>query len=272
MAWIVAFFGWFACLALARMPRGFRDFQAYALRYGAQTYGYLLFLTDRYPDSDPVEPRTSAELPAQSVRIRIEDDLRRSRLTVLFRLLLAFPHFVWLLLWSIAAFIGSIANWFATLVLGRSPRPLHRFLAAYLRYSTHVSAYLFLVANPFPGFTGAAGRYPVDLEIEGPVAQRRWKTLLRILLALPALFIASGLGFLLFVVGFFGWFAALVTGAMPRGLRNAGAYALRYIAQTSAYASYILTDRYPYTGPAPTNEEPEDDGATDALEPVPGAA
>ena len=45
----IAFFAWFACLVRARMPNGFRDALAYALRYAAQTYGYLLFLTDRYP-------------------------------------------------------------------------------------------------------------------------------------------------------------------------------------------------------------------------------
>jgi hypothetical protein len=36
------------------------------------------------------------------IRLIVTDDLRRSRLTVFFRLLLAIPHFVWLLLWGIA--------------------------------------------------------------------------------------------------------------------------------------------------------------------------
>ena len=36
---------------------------------------------------------------------------------------------------------------------------------------------------------------------------------------------------------------------MPRGLRNLGAYELRYQAQTYGYV-YLLTERYPYSGPA----------------------
>ena len=44
------------------------------------------------------------------------------------------------------------------------------------------------------------------------------------------------------------WFYALVRGRAPRGLRNLGAYSLRYGAQTTGYAG-LLTDRYPYTGP-----------------------
>jgi hypothetical protein len=46
---IVSIIGWFAALALGRMPRGMRDLMAYCLRYQAQTYAYLLLLTSRYP-------------------------------------------------------------------------------------------------------------------------------------------------------------------------------------------------------------------------------
>ena len=52
--------------------------------------------------------------------------------------------------------------------MGRSPAALHRFLSAYVRYTTHVYAFLLLVANPFPGFSGEPGSYPVDLEIDPP--------------------------------------------------------------------------------------------------------
>ncbi len=92
------------------------------------------------------------------VRLTVEDDLRRNRLTVFFRLLLALPHFIWFFLWTIAALLGSILNWFATLVLGCPPGWLHRFLCAYIRYSVHLGAYLYLAANPYPGFVGERAR------------------------------------------------------------------------------------------------------------------
>ena len=47
--YVVAFLGAIFALATGRYPRGFRDLSAYCLRYQAQTYGYLLLLTDRYP-------------------------------------------------------------------------------------------------------------------------------------------------------------------------------------------------------------------------------
>ena len=44
---------------------------------------------------------------------------------------------------------------------------------------------------------------------------------------------------------------------MPLGLRNLGAYILRYSAQLNGYA-YLVTDRYPYSGPLlHVEEEPE---------------
>jgi hypothetical protein len=46
---VVGCIGWFAALAIGRMPRGMRDLMAYCLRYQAQTSAYLVLLTSRYP-------------------------------------------------------------------------------------------------------------------------------------------------------------------------------------------------------------------------------
>jgi hypothetical protein len=246
---VAALLGWFAALAQARLPRGLRDAIAYALSYSAQLDAYLFLLTDRYPSSDP--RLAIGELPVRTDPIGLEvgDDLGRSRLTVFFRLLLVLPHLIWLTLWAILAYLVAIVNWFATLFRGVSPDGLHRFLAAYVRYQNHVYAYMFLIANPFPGFTGKAGSYPVEPLIEGPRPQNRWKVFFRLLLALPALLLDTAYGGLLGVVALLGWFASLANARMPLGMRNAGALALRYAVQTNGYL-LLLTDVYPYSGPA----------------------
>jgi hypothetical protein len=249
LAGVAAVFGWFVALAQARLPRGLRDAILYALSYSAQLDAYLFLLTDRYPDSDP--QTALADLPARvddPIRLEVSGDLERSRVTVLFRLLLAIPHLIWLILWSILAYVVAIANWFATLFNGASPDGLHRFLAAYVRYQNHVYAYLFLIADPFPGFTGAVGSYPVEPVIEGPLPQNRWKVGFRLVLALPAIVLNSAYGGLLGIVALLGWFASLANARMPLGMRNAGALALRYAAQTNGYL-LLLTDLYPYSGP-----------------------
>ena len=259
---VSAFVAWFAILARGRNSRGLRDAAAYALAYGAQFWAYALLLTDRYPNSDPTIALPDVPAREDPISLRIdegwgggaEDDLfagglRRSRLTVLFRLPLAVPHLVWLGLWAILALLGAVLNWLLSTIAGRSPRWLHGFLSAYVRYELHVFAYLYVIANPFPGFVGRAGSYPFEIVVAERTRQNRWKSGFRALLAIPALLLASAYGGLAFVVAVLGWCSSLVRGRMPLGLRNAGALALRYQAQTHGYL-LLLTDAYPYSGPA----------------------
>jgi hypothetical protein len=263
-----AFLAWFAILVRGRAPNGLRDLTAYAIGYGAQAGGYLLLLTPRYPTSDPALAEPYADLPEHPVRIVVTDDLERSRLTVFFRLFLALPHLVWLTLWSVAAFFAAIAAWFAGLAAGRVPQPLHRFLAAYVRYATHVVAYLYVIGRRFPGFTGRAGSYGIDVEIEPSARQARWKIALRLVLAFPAFLVGGALGGVALVVAFLGWWYALVRASMPEGLRNLGASCLRYNAQTYAYL-FLLTERYPYATPVLAGRSP---ALAPPSEPVPGDA
>jgi|SRR5919198_841749 hypothetical protein len=197
-------------------------------------------------DSTPAS--SSAEHP---VSLEVTDDLRRSRLTVFFRLILAIPHLLWLWLWSFLAFVAAIANWLATVIAGKSPQSLHDFLGAYVRYSTHVNAYVYLVANPFPGFTGQPGSYPIDVEIAPPESQNRLMSAFRIILAIPALILTGVLQYVYQIIGFLGWFVSLALGRMPQGMRDLSAYCLRFQAQTYAY-TVLLTQRYPSLSSAPT--------------------
>lgn len=267
VAGTAAFLIWFAALVRRRAPRGLRDLCAWGAGYTAQLFGYLFLLTDRYPTTDPLAhlrparaPLPAPELPAEPARLEkelfppmpargiVSDDLRRSRLTVFFRLLLWAPHLVWWLLWSVLAFPAAILSWLCALVLGRAPRPFARFLSAYIRYTTHQSAFVQLVGGPFPGFVGKPGSYPIDLEIQPFEQQRRLTILFRLLLAVPALLVSGAAGGLAMIVAFLGWFAALVRGRMPLGLRNAGAWAVAYNGQLLAYA-FALSDHYPYSSP-----------------------
>ena len=246
---------WWVGVFRGRVPRGLRDLAAYCIGYGAQAAAYLFLVTDRYPYTGPNAFVDARDEPPHPVRVTVADDLRRSRVLVLFRLPVAIPHLVWLLLWGIVAFVAVFLNWLVTLATGQSPRPFHRFLSAYVRYGTHVWAFVFLVGNPFPGFVGKPGTYPVDVELPDSEPQRRLVTLFRLVLYVPALIISGALWGAAFVAALLGWFVAIVRGEMPDGLRNLGAYALRYAAQSNAYL-YVLTERYPDSGPRPDPASP----------------
>src|SRR6476661_3451479 len=100
----------------------------------------------------------------------VTDDLQRNRLTVAFRLLLAIPHFIVVLLWGVLTNLIVLVAWFAALFTGQVPDGLHNFIASWLRYATRITAYVFLLTDPFPQF-GSSGSYPVDARIDSAAPQ-----------------------------------------------------------------------------------------------------
>ena len=144
----------------------------------------------------------------------------------------------------VAVFAVVAFNWFATLVAGRTEGDVHSFVGRWVRYQTHVNAYLLLVADPWPRFSGRPGTYPVDLELDPPQRQNRLVTLFRLLLVLPASVFSAVLSTVAQAVAVIAWFVCLVLGRVPEGMRDLTAYCLRYQAQTFAYL-FLLTGRYP---------------------------
>jgi hypothetical protein len=191
------------------------------------------------PTRPPVEPPRK-----HPIQLIDNDDLKRPRLKVLVRWLLAFPHYIWLALYATVAIPMALANWVVTLIKGRPPERIHRWLVRFLRYSVFVYAYVNMLANPYPPFHGEPGAYPIDIEVEPPTEQRRLITAFRLILAIPALILNWVFSQVLQIVGILGWLVAIVIGRMPRGMENLGLYCLRYQAQTWGYL-LIVTDRYP---------------------------
>jgi hypothetical protein len=107
-----------------------------------------------------------------------------------------------------------------------------------------VRAYLLLIADPFPGFTGKLGSYPIDLEVDPSQPQNRLTVFFRLILAIPAHILANILSYLSQLLAIFSWFVALVIGRVPEGLRNFAALALRIETQVYAY-EMVVTGRYP---------------------------
>jgi 2-(1,2-epoxy-1,2-dihydrophenyl)acetyl-CoA isomerase len=203
------------------------------------------------------QPRFSGRpRPRHPIAVALADDRRRWRLTAVFRWLLALPHSIVVGLWGAVVVLVAIWAWVATLVRGRMPTGLHGFMERYLRYWTHVTAYTWLMAEPFPSFRGWPRTYPVDLVVAPPAPQSRWRTAFRLILALPALLLTQALRAVLQIVGLIAWIVAIFAARVPKGLRDLGVYCIRYEAQTYGYLLF-LTDRYPSLASNPLPEEVE---------------
>jgi len=189
------------------------------------------------------EAAPAIQVPDHPIKLVDTDDLRRSRLTVFFRFLLAIPSFIWLALWGILAEILVVIAWFAALITGRVPEAIHGMLASYIRFATRLNAYILLLANPFPGFTNGQP-YPVDVQIAPPEPQSRLTVAFRIIVAIPALLVSYVFRLVNNVIAFLMWFYALFTGRANEGMRGISVWLFKYEVQTYSYL-FLLTGTYP---------------------------
>ena len=187
---------------------------------------------------------TAAIADRHPIGLIVDDDLRRNRLTVFFRLLLAIPQFIWLYFFGIVAAIALFFAWIVALFTGRVPDSLHNLLARYQRVSTHVTAYTLLIADPWPPFGGTPGTYPVDLRVDEPAQQSRLTVFFRGLLAIPVLLLAYVFRIVNTLIAVLGWFYSLIFGRMHEGMRDLSAWMLQFEMQAYCYL-FLLTGRYP---------------------------
>jgi uncharacterized protein DUF4389 len=192
-----------------------------------------------------------AQLASHPIGLIVDDDLKRNRLTVFFRLLLAIPLAIWLAIWSIAADLVLLASWVCGVIMGEVPEGLHNFNARFLRAGTHLTAYVFLLADPWPPFMGEPGSYPVDLRVAPAAKQSRLTVFFRVILAIPAFIVTYVFRLVNQIIAFLGWFYCLFTGHMHQGMRDLSAWMVRYEFQTYAYL-FLLTGRYPSFEGSPT--------------------
>lgn len=187
---------------------------------------------------------TAAIADRHPIGLIVDDDLRRTRLTVFFRLLLAIPQFIWLYVFGIVAAFALLFAWIVAVFTGRVPDSLHNLLARYQRLTTHVAAYTLLIADPWPPFGGSPGTYPIDLRVDEAAPQSRLTVFFRGLLAIPALVLAYVFRLVNTLIAVLGWFYSLIFGRMHEGMRDLSAWMLQFEMQAYCYL-FLLTGRYP---------------------------
>jgi hypothetical protein len=148
---LLALVAWFAILFTGNIPTGLFDFMAMALRYQWRVTSYLYFMRESYPpfefDALNLDPGTD---PA---RVSVAYPERLSRGLIFVKWLLILPHIIALLFVGIGAVFVGIAGFFAVLFTGRWPQGMQTFLVGVVRWSTRVSAYLYLMTDAYPPFS-----------------------------------------------------------------------------------------------------------------------
>lgn len=187
----------------------------------------------------------AAEYP---IRLEVDDAAVQNRLSVFFRIILVIPHAIILSILGIIAAIIYIIAWFAILFTGSYPAGMWRFSAGVLRWGLRAQAYMLLLTDKYPPFSMAEDpsyvvRPSLDERIEG---RNKLTTFwpIRYILAIPHLIIVGILQYVMYILVFIAWIAALITGSVPGGLHNFIAGWLRWYGRSYGYL-LLLCDEYP---------------------------
>jgi hypothetical protein len=183
--------------------------------------------------------------PGHSVDVDCEIPDIHNRLTTLFRIILAIPHWIVLSILNYAVRFTALAAWLITVILGRQPEMLWNFHRWYVQWSANVGAYLLLMRDEYPPF----GRepYPVVFELEYPERQNRLTVFFRLLLVIPHAIVLAFVGIVALLLLIFTWFAILITGRFPNGCKNFILGTFRWGTRVNAYM-LLLRDEYPPFG------------------------
>lgn len=185
----------------------------------------------------------------------------RNRWTVGFRLLLGIPWIIVGFVYAIGSFVVTIIAWFALLFTARYPDAFFNYNLGFLRYTTRVASWLGLQTDDWPPFDMRENPdYPVRVFVDRPERQSRVNVLFRIILGIPAAFMAALVGGIEGGAAVVSWFSIVFRGYQPRKVHDAFTYAYTYAARVHAYygwpvsAAYyvpiggLMTDAYPPVG------------------------
>jgi Domain of unknown function (DUF4389) len=127
----------------------------------------------------------------------------------------------------------------------RYPRWWFDFALELARFGTRIGAYFALLTDQYPS---TVEEQSVHLQIDYPNVEsdlNRWLPLVKWLLAIPHLIVLAVLSVAAFFAVVIAWFAILFTGRYPRGLFDFVVGVGRWWLRVQAYASLLVTDRYP---------------------------
>jgi hypothetical protein len=207
------------------------------------------------------------QLPVSVYPARLEIDYpdQHDRVTTLFRMFLVIPIAIVIGVLTTGATetvynqsgqvvresSGGISTglFLATLLMilfaRRYPRWWFDFALELARFGARIGAYVALLTDQYPS---TVEEQSVHLQIDYPDVERdlnQWLPLVKWLLAIPHFIVLAVLSVVAFFAVIIAWFTILFTGRYPRGLFDFVVGVARWWLRVQAYATLLVTDRYP---------------------------
>jgi hypothetical protein len=194
-------------------------------------------------------PTSLASDPSYPVTAGLDSPLEVARWRVIGNYILAIPHFIILYVLRIVAEVLAIVAWFAIVFTGQLPPGIGNFLAGIERYQWRVLTFALFLREPYPAFGipsgyGEPGGDPAWLNIVPAQQYSRLAVILRFLFIIPQALFGIVLVIGLEVAWIIAFFAVLITGRWPLGLRKFVVGVGFWSTRVNAWY-FLLADPYP---------------------------
>jgi Domain of unknown function (DUF4389) len=179
--------------------------------------------------------------------VEVPDHIARWRPLV--QWFLSIPLLIIVYILGIVAEVVAIIGWFAALFTGQLPEGLGDFIAGYYRYAWRTYSYYGFLRDKYPPFGPSLGYTdpgddPAWFEVQRGEGLSRLAVLFRIILVIPQAIVIFFLLIALYVAVFVAFFAVIITGRWPGGLRDFVVGVSRWTFRVNAWF-YLLADPYP---------------------------
>jgi Domain of unknown function (DUF4389) len=192
---------------------------------------------------------SSARLGGYPIDLGVEVPEHIARWRPLAQWILAIPLLIVAYVYGIAAQVFAFVGWFVALFTGQLPDALGDVIAGYYRFAWRVYSYCWFLRSAYPRFAfvpgyDEAGGDPAWFEVRRGSGLSRMSVLFRIILIIPQAIVLLFVGIAAYAAMFVAFFAVLITGRWPRGLRDFVVGVCRWAIRVNAWF-YLLADPYP---------------------------
>jgi Domain of unknown function (DUF4389) len=192
------------------------------------------------------QPGSNSDYPID-LGVDVPDHIARWRPLV--QWILAIPLLIVVYVLRIVAEVCAFIGWFVALFTGNLPEGLGNLIAGYYRYAWRAYTYSWFLRETYPTFGLAQGYSdprtdPAWFEVRPAEELSRLAVLFRIILVIPQWIVIIFLGIALYIALLVAFFAVIITGRWPDGLREFVVGATRWILRVDAWF-LLLANPYP---------------------------
>ena len=174
-------------------------------------------------------------------------DEKRSRVSTLFRVLLAIPHMILVQAWQYLVQVLTLFQWVIILFTGKRNQGIWNLQNAWLGYASRVWGYYSLMFDQWPNIGTEPNKEPTTYSFEYSENANRLTNFFRIFWLIPSLIIGIFVLIGASVCTVLAWFAILVTGKHPRGLFDFVMKTHQFVIRVQSCA-LLMTDTRPKFG------------------------